>query len=365
MRSNLKILPALAITVASACLIAVDKKDTLAAEGEIEGADCDLVQSLRAGVLSRDAISKLGDTAGFRIYEGNPVLAPGASGEWDAGAIGSTTVIRVGDVFHMYYEAWAETEESAGLDFRSLQIGHAVSLDGIHWKKNPANPVLAKGSAGEWDADGTWDPFAIHEDGIFKLWYGGGFDRHCDYGYAESPDGTQFKKRGRVSHIGQLSDGHVVHRLGAEPYLLFYFDKRYEPRNSLFRVESPDEISFDFSAATPIVIDGERTDAMYKFSHVFVDDGVWYMLYANFVRPKAADSSTRLARSNDGIHWTSINKSLLPGDDAEVVSLDDSLHLIFFSRRGLYNQPQCDVRLAIYQGSWDALQDETLLNTGE
>ena len=296
------------------------------------------------------AVRRLAGKDQFQRYQHGAVLAPGLADEWDAGAIGSVTVIRVDGELHMYYEGRAESHDGGGLDFSSLQIGHAVSSDGIHWRKDPANPVIARGAKSDWDADGTWDPFVIYEDDVFKLWYGGGIDRHCDYGFAESRDGSHFAKRGQISHIGSLSDAHVVHRSATEPYFFYYFDKRFEPRNALFCAQSAEETNFDFAAATPIAIAGESPDAMVKFSHVLVDDDAWYMFYANFVRPRAADSTTRLARSKDGLHWTRVNSDVFPGHDADVVSLDDSLHLAYFSRRGLYNQPDCDVQLAIYAG---------------
>ena len=74
-------------------------------------------------------------------------------------------------------------------DYRSLQIGHATSRDGLHWTKDPANPVLPKGTASAWDREGTWDPFVLHEDGVFKMWYGDGMDDHGGWGYAVSTDG--------------------------------------------------------------------------------------------------------------------------------------------------------------------------------
>ena len=50
----------------------------------------------------------------------------------------------------MYYEAWGIRGHSSQ-DYRSLQIGHATSRDGLHWTKDPANPVLPKGSGNAWD----------------------------------------------------------------------------------------------------------------------------------------------------------------------------------------------------------------------
>jgi len=48
----------------------------------------------------------LADTGHWSVYPDNPLLRPGAKGEWDAGALGSMTVLKVGEVFHLYYEAW-------------------------------------------------------------------------------------------------------------------------------------------------------------------------------------------------------------------------------------------------------------------
>ena len=82
----------------------------------------------------------------------------------------------------MYYEAWGVRGDSAA-DYKSLQIGHATSTDGVNWVKDPVNPVLPKGNGSDWDCDGTWDPFVLRENGVFKTstaasrieWCGGDF----------------------------------------------------------------------------------------------------------------------------------------------------------------------------------------------
>lgn len=60
-----------------------------------------------------------GVKAGFKVYGANPVLTVGVPGEWDAGVLGSMTVLKV----------------------RGTKPEH-----------------------------GTWDPFVICEDGLFKMW---------------------------------------------------------------------------------------------------------------------------------------------------------------------------------------------------
>ncbi len=56
--------------------------------------------------LSIDEVRKLGGKTGFKVYGANPVIKTGAESEWDAGALGSMTVLKVGSIYHMYYEAW-------------------------------------------------------------------------------------------------------------------------------------------------------------------------------------------------------------------------------------------------------------------
>ena len=300
------------------------------------------------------SIRELAGKQGFKPYEGNPVLSKGGPGEWDAGALGSMTVIKVGDTYHMYYEAWGVRTEKSwdGAEYNSLQIGHATSKDGIHWVKDPANPVIAKGKERDetdaWDRDGTWDPFVIYEDGVFKMWYGGG-NRFCDWGYAVSTDGTHFTKKGRISNLGKVEDDHVFHDKEAGRYYMYYWDRAHEPL-ALFRATSPNETDFDFKNAQQIKIEGE-VFPKYKFSHVFKDNGVWYMLYGDFKRPHCPESTVRLATSPDGLNWTKVNGNLVEGHDGEMLKLDNDLYAMFYGPRNHFDAANCDIRLALFQGN--------------
>jgi len=301
-------------------------------------------------VLGMDEVRKLGGKSGFEVYAGNPVLKPGPEGTWDAGALGSMSVLKVEDVYHMYYEAWGRRSEKNwdATEYNTLQIGHATSKDGVHWVKDKNNPVLPKGDAGEWDRDGTWDPFVLFENGVFKMWYGGG-NKECDWAFAVSQDGSHFTKRGRISRLGGVEDDHVVHDGNAGRYFMYYWDRKYEPL-ALFRAHSTNETDFDFAHADGIRIDGEPYPAMYKFSHVIRDDAVWYMFYADFVRPHCPSSKTKVATSQDGLHWTLRNKNVLNGHDAEVLEVEKDLYLMYFGPNGYFDRKDCDIRLSVYNG---------------
>ena len=281
-------------------------------------------------------------------YPNNPVLKPGPKGAWDAGALGSMTVLKAGNLFHMYYEAWGVRSEKLQ-DYNSLQIGHATSKDGLHWTKDPANPVLPKGDAGDWDADGAWDPFVLYEDGQFKMWYGGGMDQHCDWGYAVSTDGIHFEKKGQISRLGNVEDDHIVHDKATGLYFMYYWNRKFEP-SGLFRAESPDETHFDFTHAARITIKGPDPQTMYKFTHVIKNDGRWEMFFGKFVRPACKGSSTGFATSQDGLHWTAGRTDLLTGIDGEILRIADNEWIMYYGKDGFFDGAGQDIRAAIYQG---------------
>jgi hypothetical protein len=266
---------------------------------------------------SLEKLQNIASKTSFKPYKGNPVVTMGEKSTWDAGALGSMTVLKVEETFHMYYESWGVRSEADwdAAEYESLQIGHATSKDGIHWIKDSANPVLPKGAEGQWDRTGTWDPFVIYEDGIFKMWYGGGGGtKPCDWAYAESKDGSHFEKKDRISDLGGVEDCHVVHDTDAGQYLMYYWDREYEPMG-LFLATSKNET-----------------------------------FYADFERPHCPDSLTRYATSTDGINWTSRNNKLLEGHDAEVLKLSDDLYLMYYGPRNHFDAKDCDIRLAVYNG---------------
>ena len=284
------------------------------------------------------------------VYANNPVLAPGAPGEWDAGALGSMSVVKVGAVLHMYYEAWGVRGKGAAdtqQDYTSLQIGHATSPDGVSWTKDPSNPVLRKGAGNDWDRDGTWDPFVLYEDGLYKMWYGGGA-AHCDWGYAVSTDGVHFVKKGQISHLGQVEDDHVVHDKTSGHYFMYYWDRKHEPLG-LYCAESVNETEFDFAHAKPIHIEGLKYPKMYKFTHVLQEAGQWQMFFGEFVRPGCKGCHTGYATSSDGLHWKAQNPNLLTGQDGEVVKIADDLWMMYYGRDGYFDQAGGDIRVALFK----------------
>jgi hypothetical protein len=307
-----------------------------------------------SGIEARlDAIAEAGK---WTVYENNPLLSP-EPGNWDGGALGSMTTVLVNDTLRMYYEAWgvrSDNPSDPDDEYSSLQIGLATSVDGINWIKDLASPVIPKGSPGEWDHMGTWDPFVIYEDGIYKMWYGGGISRTCDWGYAESKDGISFEKKGQISQLGRVEDVHVVHDNKSGKYYLYYWNRAYEP-NGLFLAESVNETDFDFENALNIKIEGEKYPGMYKFTQVMQQGDQWYMFYSNFVRPGCIDATVRLATSSDGKKWKKVNDELVEGMDGDIIRVSDGLYAMYFGPDGYFDQKGCDIRLAVFKGQLEDL----------
>jgi predicted GH43/DUF377 family glycosyl hydrolase len=281
-------------------------------------------------------------------YPGNPVLKPGEEGEWDSWTLATANVLKVRDTCHLYYEAGSK----GVIDF---QIGHATSTDGVHWVKDPANPVIPVGENGDWDDMETWDAFVLFEDELFKMWYGGttliNDKRDFQIGYATSRDGTHFTKYGKISNYprGNVGDMHVVHDEQSGKYYMYFIDRNVKGFN-MFRAESTHETGFNFSNAEPVSVVNEEVG--YRCPHVFIDNGKWYMYYG-FKRKSRAGYSC----SEDGLHWKAINTSVFEGDDAEILKMADKLYLMYFCppEYELGHKPGCDIRVAVYKGSLDGL----------
>ena len=313
----------------------------------------DQSSGLASSVL--EDLKQLSSTEGFKYYEGNPVFVTGPEGSFDAGALGSMTVLVVDGVFHMYFETWGLRSDAEwdAEEYETLTIGHATSKDGLTWIKDPENPVLDRGGEADFDRTGVWDPYVIYQDGLYKMWYGGGGGSQPNFGwaYATSTDGTYFEKQGLIG-IGNptgVEDCHVVFDNATGLYYMYYWYGWDEPEG-LYLVTSPTETGFNFNEKIAIRIEGDDS-YMKKFGHVLRDDDGWHMFYSNFVQPHCPNSITRYAFSPDGIHWESKNRRLVKGHDSEVLKADEDLYLMFYSPQNGFDRAGCDIRLSVYHGT--------------
>ena len=178
-------------------------------------------------------------------YGANPVLSYGTNGSWDAVYVGAPNVVKVGSQYHMWYRGGV----NGG-------IGYATSPDGITWTKYAGNPVIAIGSGG-------WDQTAYHprviNDGVgFHMWYSGcnpAGDR-CQVGYATSPDGSHWTRKGMVlpqgasgAWDGQAADHTAVLLVGST------FKMWYSGYNgSIYQIGYASAVNLDHSIFIPMVM---------------------------------------------------------------------------------------------------------------
>ncbi len=133
----------------------------------------------------------------------DPVLQAGPFDDWDDSIIGPGTVKKENAVYKMWY--WGGQQS---WPFSVIQIGVAISNDGINWVKydhastmaapfSRSDPVLKIGSAGEWDQYRVWSPAVLTTATGYEMWYAGraGYTTPPQLvGYATSTDGITWKK---------------------------------------------------------------------------------------------------------------------------------------------------------------------------
>lgn len=211
-------------------------------------------------------------------YSGNPILAPGSSGEWDNEGVAEPYVIKSNGLYKMWY--WGN---SKGIS----QIGYAVSQDGITWEKYSGNPVLVAGNPGSWDEIEAGFPSIQYQDGTYKMWYTGkNANGKYALGYATSPDGINWEHypfnpilsgtAGSWDEPGVLGarvlfDGNV--------YRTWY---SRQDNGLIGYATSTDGISWNKSPNNPVLVtglDGTWDNQEVYFPDVLYSDGIYMMWY--------------------------------------------------------------------------------------
>jgi predicted GH43/DUF377 family glycosyl hydrolase len=147
-------------------------------------------------------VAKSRDGLNWKKFPGNPVLTPGAPGEWDDLAVTDAGVIREknGNRLFLYYAGEGEGAERE-------EIGVAVSRDGVHFTKHPDNPVIPVGPPGSFDEFEVSNPMVVIRGGRYHLYYAAkGVNEAGEEiettGLAVSDDGENWTKVGRALDVG-------------------------------------------------------------------------------------------------------------------------------------------------------------------
>ena len=138
-----------------------------------------------------DGVSRIGyatstDGVSWTPYGSNPILDVGPAGGWEDDDVMRPAVFKEGSTYQLWY---------AGNDGVTQRIGHATSSDGIHWIKDPANPVLDVGTPGAWDWLNVYGPSVVKVGAEYQLWYSGEtLPAAWQTGYAMSSDGSTWTR---------------------------------------------------------------------------------------------------------------------------------------------------------------------------
>jgi len=126
-----------------------------------------------------------------------PRLRPAGGRAWDSLRTETPEVLRVGDTYHLYYSGCTGTCETG-----VYAIGHATSSDGVHFRRDPANPVIrGHDDTSRWGHSTAAEPAAVvrPSDGRILLYFVG-IRSHADTGRTEfgilaavSDDGSRFR----------------------------------------------------------------------------------------------------------------------------------------------------------------------------
>jgi len=135
--------------------------------------------------------------AGWESYTCVPVFSTKDDGAqpWEAGSIGGFDILEQRIFGAPFYQLFY----SGSVDSSGSDVGYAVSMDGVDWRRHPYNPVVRRDKGpGAFDRDDVTVACAAFDGdlGIYHLWYTGTNSerRGTLFGHATSTDGVAWTK---------------------------------------------------------------------------------------------------------------------------------------------------------------------------
>jgi sucrose-6-phosphate hydrolase SacC (GH32 family) len=220
-----------------------------------------------------------------------PVFTGTGDGQWDQKIRERGWILVDGETWHLWYTGY-------NLDRSPLRmLGHATSPDGIHWTRDPRNPIHST----------SWveDVCVVKDGDLFVMFAEGAGDIAHQL---ESRDGVHWTDLGRLDirqHDGSpLSDGpRGTPAVWLEDGVWNLFYERGDTYVRLAR--SKDRRVWTNVQADPVLYRGpEAYDASaIALNQVIKRKGWYYGVYHANSHLGKADWTTCLARSRDLIHW--------------------------------------------------------------
>ncbi len=240
------------------------------------------------------SLSHVETTAGWKKYEGNPVMG----GKY--GTCFDISVLHEGGKYRMWL-SWRPQKSVALVE----------SEDGIHWSEPPKVVLGPRGESG-WEDDINRPIVLKRKDG-YHMWYTGQANGHSSIGYATSRDGEKWK---RISDRPVLSSElpwekvavmcpHVIWDAGKKQFWMWYSGGEQGEPNAIGFATSIDGIVWRKHESNPILAPDKTYDwEKHKVTACQVEkrDGWYTMFYIGFRDEEHAQIG--IARSRDGItNW--------------------------------------------------------------
>ncbi len=228
-----------------------------------------------------------------------PVLGRGAIGEWDAVDVLNPALVLRGGLYYNFY---------SGFDGKTWRTGLAISRDGLEWSRKGAvlSPDPSTWEGNYIAANGS----VLESGGMFLYWYQAG-GRQPSIGLAESRDGVHWVKRpAPVLEPGPraswdergVADPYVIHLEGV--FYMFYLGQDRARRQRLGVARSWDGVKWEKLRSNPILEPGPAgafDENGLGEPAVWVQRGWYWMLYTG--RDGAECRRLGLARSREGVRW--------------------------------------------------------------
>lgn len=179
-------------------------------------------------------LGALGGTNCLVVYTNNPVLRPGATGEWDAGALGSMTLLKVGELYHLgNVEDAHVVHDKTGSRYLMYNWDRKHEPMGLFRAQSPNETGFDFAHAERIRIEGLRYPamykftHVFQEGGRWHMLFGE-FERPgckgCWSGYATSSDGVRWEAQNRRLLLGQ--DAEVL-KAGDDLYFMYYGPNGY------------------------------------------------------------------------------------------------------------------------------------------
>lgn len=261
-------------------------------------------------------------------YENNPVLTPGDVRDWDGGRVYPGTVLKINNVYHMWY---------FGIDFRYSGyncIGYAKSSDGKNWIKYEGNPVLV-GDENFPNELNVGAPEVYYDGLIFHMWYWGyQYDWKGTIGYAISSDGVNWIKS-ENNPVLPLGDGvtsdnfmiampSVIHENNA--FRMWYVAGSSSNCENIGMATSSDGMNWEKNIDP--IMELCANEVRFVATNVLEVGGNYYMWYTE--GPWGAIQSAlriKYAYSSNGLEWTQTPDHFVLEDSLQSQDWDKLLKL--------------------------------------